>query len=110
VPVKELFDTSAHNRFVEDGPLAADSILAELKSQLFFRFAGLSIEELASCPDPIKRAVLFDSCNRILDGPGDCLCPHYELLRLLIQEHHSNRSSFDWQRVDVRAPECELGT
>jgi hypothetical protein len=58
------FDTTAHNRLVEDGPLS-EAVLAGLKSGMFFRFAGLSIEEIASCPDPVKRAALFNYCGRL---------------------------------------------
>jgi hypothetical protein len=48
------FDTSAHNRLVEDGALS-EPVLAGLRSGLFFRFAGSSIEELVSCADAAKR-------------------------------------------------------
>jgi hypothetical protein len=55
------FDTSAHNRLVDDGA-RSQPVLARVKAGLFFRFAGLSIEELISTPDRIKRAALFESC------------------------------------------------
>jgi hypothetical protein len=52
------FDTSAHNRLVEDGSFS-NAVLAAFKAGLFFRFAGLSIEELVSTSDPVKREALF---------------------------------------------------
>lgn len=100
------FDTSAHNRLVDDGPLS-DSLLAGIKSGLFFRFAGLSVEELISTPDPIRRAALFACCARLQDGPSDCLYPQNELLRLLIVAHFRNPAAFDWNTVDVRGKEFE---
>jgi hypothetical protein len=48
------FDTSAHNRLVEDGSFA-EPVLAGLKSGLSFRFVGLSIEEMAATANPTKR-------------------------------------------------------
>lgn len=45
------FDTTVHNRLVDDGPLS-EALLAGLKSGLFFRFAGLSLDELVATPDP----------------------------------------------------------
>lgn len=100
------FDTSAHNRLVADG-LNSEPILISIRSCLFFRFAGLSIEELICTPDPTKRASLFASCARLQEGPSDCLYPQNELIRLLVVEHFRNPSSFNWMTVDVRAYECE---
>ena len=100
------FDTSAHNRLVEDGPLS-EAVLAGIKSGLFFRFAGLSIEELVSTSDPVKRAALFTYCARLQDGPTDCLYPQNELIRLLVAEHFRNPSAFNWTTVDVRGWEYE---
>jgi hypothetical protein len=100
------FDTSAHNRLVEDGPLS-EAVLAGIKSGLFFRFAGLSIEELVSTSDPVKRAALFTYCARLQDGPTDCLYPQNELIRLLAAEHFRNPSAFNWTTVDVRGWEYE---
>jgi hypothetical protein len=100
------FDTSAHNRLVEDGPLS-ESVLAGIKSGLFFRFAGLSIEELVSTSDAVKRHALFTYCARLQDGPTDCLYPQNELIRLLVVEHFKNPLTFDWATVDVRGWEYE---
>lgn len=68
------FDTSAHNRLVDDEPLS-EAVLAGIKSRIFFRFAGLSIEELVSTSDPVKRAALFNYCARLQAGVTDCLYP-----------------------------------
>jgi hypothetical protein len=36
---------------------------------------------------------------------GMVIGPPHEIIRLLILAHHSNPSRFDWQRVDIAAPE-----
>ncbi len=100
------FDTSAHNRLIEDGA-RSERLIAAIGGGAFFRFAGLSIEELISTPDPVKRAALFDYCARLQDGPTDCLYPQNELIRLLVVDHFKNPSAFDWAAVDVRAKEYE---
>jgi hypothetical protein len=102
------FDTSAHNRIVEDGT-RSEPIIAGLKSGFFFRFAGLSIDELISCPDPAKRAALLRCCARLQHGPSDCIFPPNELIRDLIVAHHENPEFFDWKAVNVRAVEYERG-
>jgi hypothetical protein len=66
------FDTSAHNKLVEDAP-RAEPLLTGLKSGLFFRFSDLSVGELFACPDAAKRAALLVSCQRLQGGQSDCL-------------------------------------
>ncbi len=100
------FDTSAHNRLVDDGA-RSQPVMARIKAGFFFRFAGLSIEELISTPDRIKRTALFESCASLQSGATDCLYPQNELIRLLVVEHFKNPSAFDWAAVDVRAWEYE---
>ncbi len=68
------FDTSAHNRLVKDGS-QSEAVLAGIRSGFFFRFAGLSIEELIATPDPALREAFFVSCARLQTGPSDCLWP-----------------------------------
>jgi len=48
------FDTSAHNRLVADGA-RSQPVIAGIQSGFFFRFTGLSIEELISTPDRLKQ-------------------------------------------------------
>jgi hypothetical protein len=100
------FDTSAHNRLVKDGS-CSEATLAGIKSGQFFRFAGLSIEELVATRDPTMRAALFASCARLQSGPNDCLYPQNELIRLLIVDHFKNPLAFNWTTVNVRAWEYE---
>ena len=102
------FDTSAHNRLVDDGP-RSEPIMAAFRSGLFFRFAGLSIEEMIATPDPAKRAALFNYCGRIQKGRTDCIQPQNELLRLLVLAHSKNPSAFDWKSVNVGASDYERG-
>jgi hypothetical protein len=100
------FDTSAHNRLVDDGSLS-EPILAGLKSGLAFRFVGLSIDEMVATSDPAKRAALFTYCARLQDGITECIYPHNELTKRMILEHHKNPAAFNWKTVDVKAREYE---
>jgi hypothetical protein len=100
------FDTSTHNRLVEDGA-CSERLIAAIGTGAFFRFAGLAIEELISTPGPVKRTTLFNYCARLQNGLTDCLYPQNELIRLLVVDHFKNLSAFDWTAVDVRAWEYE---
>jgi hypothetical protein len=100
------FDTSGHNRLVEDGPLS-EPVLAGLKSGLSFRFVGLSIDEMVATADPAKRAALFAYCSRIQDGLSECIYPHNELIKRMVVQHHKNPAAFDWKTVNVKAREYE---
>jgi hypothetical protein len=98
------FDTSAHNRLVDDCMLA-EPVLGKIKSEMFFRFAGLSIEELYATKDATRRSALLASCRRLQEGKTDCLYPQDELLKLLIGAHARKLIAFDWLAVDVRSGE-----
>jgi hypothetical protein len=100
------FDTSAHNRLVEDG-LLSEPVLAGLKAGLSFRFVGLSIDEMVATANSAKRAALFAYCSRIQDGLSECIYPHNELIKRMVVEHHKNPAAFDWKTVDVKAREYE---
>jgi hypothetical protein len=100
------FDTSAHNRLVDDG-VVSEPILAGLKSGFSFRFVGLSIDEMVATSDPAKRAALFTYCARLQDGLAECIYPHNELIKRMITEHHKDPASFNWKAVDVKAREYE---
>jgi hypothetical protein len=83
--------------------------MAALQLGLFFRFTGLSIEEMIATPDAAKRAALFTYCGRIQKGRTDCIQPQNELLKLLIVAHSKNPSTFDWKSVNIGAPDYERG-
>jgi hypothetical protein len=100
------FDTSAHNRLVDDGS-RSEALLAGINSGLWFRFAGLSVEELFACPDPDKRAALFGSCQRIQRGPSECLLSPNLLIEKLVLDHFNNPKTFNWKTVNVRWLDCE---
>jgi len=94
------FDTGAHNSLADD-PLS-EQLIAKIHSGMFFRFAGLSIEELYATKDQVRRKHLLASCRKLQQEPTDCLYPPSELLRLLIQGHAGNTTgSFDWTKVEV---------
>lgn len=100
------FDTSAHNRLVDDGPLA-EPVLASLKSGLSFRFVGLSIDEIVATSDPARRAALFTSCGRLQAGMTECIYPHNELIKRMVVQHQKSAAAFNWKAVDVKAREYE---
>lgn len=100
------FDTSAHNRLVKDGALS-EPIFAGLGSGMFFRFAGLSIEEMFAHPKAPDRVALFDACRRLQKGPSECIYPHNEIIRRLAVDHCKNPAGFNWKTVNVRDVECE---
>jgi hypothetical protein len=95
------FDTSAHNRLApKDGPLA-ESVLAKIKSEMFIRFAGISIDELYATTDSARRATLLGACRRLQQGEGDCIYPQDQVLKLLIEAHVKDPGHFDWTAVEV---------
>ena len=57
-----LFDTSAHNRLAEGGPVS-EALLAGIKSGMHFRFAGLSVDEMVACDDLAKKTEMFRFCD-----------------------------------------------
>ena len=100
------FDTSAHNRLAEDGVLS-EPMLVGLRLGIFFRFAGLSIEEMFAHPEYSERRALFAYCRRLQGGPNDCIYPHNEMLKRLILYHSKDPEHFNWRTVNVRALEME---
>ena len=98
------FDTNAHNRFTDDP--ARKSVLAEMRS-IWFRFAGLTIEELFATSPASRRDDLFADCRKIRSGPSECFLPSNLLLEQLTLAHFRNPSAFNWKTVDVRWPDCD---
>jgi hypothetical protein len=73
---------------------------------MWFRFAGLSIEELF--PDSTaRRNDLFASCRKIQSGPSECFLPSNLLTEQLILAHFNDPPAFNWKTVDVRSPDCD---
>jgi hypothetical protein len=99
------FDTTVHNRTFKDGATQSDAVLAGLKSGYFVRSTGLALEELVGTPDSSMRSGLLATAGRFQSGPGDCLLPQNELLRLLILAHHTAPDRFDWKAVNVSTSE-----
>jgi hypothetical protein len=100
------FDTSVHNQLVKIGA-SSNPIYAAIKSQYFFRLAGLSFEEMVSTPQAADRIALLDGCRKLTAGRAgrswDCLNPPYEVLRILIAAHAKDPANFKWLAVDVRS-------
>jgi hypothetical protein len=98
------FDTNAHNRLVDDP--RSESVLAEMKS-MWFRFAGLSMEELFATSPASRRNDLFNSCRKLQSGPSECFLPSNLLTEQLILAHFQDPAAFNWKTVDVRWPDCD---
>ena len=98
------FDTNAHNLLVDD--LRSESVLTEMKS-MWFRFAGLSMEELFATSPASRRNDLFTSCRKIQSGPSECFLPSNLLTEQLILAHFNDPVAFNWKTVDVRWPDCD---
>ncbi|HXM60749.1 MAG TPA: hypothetical protein VN950_07805 [Terriglobales bacterium] len=105
VPIS-TFDTSAHNRLIDDDRSRSEALLRTINSQLWFRFAGLTIEELSACPTP-RRESLFAACRKLQDGPSECLLPSSLLTEALVSAYHQNPTAFNWKEVNVRWGVCE---
>src|SRR5882724_5641134 len=97
------FDTSAHNRLVDDGALSVP-IMAAINSGLWFRFAGLCVEELFAASNPDERKLLFASCRGLQRGPSECLLPPNKLTEQLVLAHRNDPKNFDWKTVNVSWP------
>ena len=98
------FDTNAHNRLVDDPH--SESVLAEMKS-MWFRFAGLSMEELFAASPASRREDLFAGCRAIRSGPSEFFLPSNLLTQQLILAHFNDPAAFNWKTVDVRWPDCD---
>jgi len=98
------FDTNAHNRLADDP--RSESVLAQMKS-MWFRFAGLSVEELFATSPASRRDALFASCRKIWNGPSECFLPSNHLTEQLILAHFKDPASFNWETVDVRCPDFD---
>jgi hypothetical protein len=97
------FDTSAHNRLADD--VLAEPIQRRIRSDMLFRFAGISIEELYATKDPVRRATLLNSCKRLQEGESDCVYPQDQVLKLLIEAHAKGPDHFDWTAAEVISSE-----
>jgi hypothetical protein len=100
------FDTSSHNQLIDDDRSRSEAVLRTINSQLWFRFAGLTIEELSACPAP-RRESLLASCRRLQAGPSECLLPSSKITEALVASHFQNPSLFNWKEVNVRWGLCE---
>jgi hypothetical protein len=98
------FNTDAHNRLADDP--RCESVLAEMKS-VWFRFAGLSVEELFATSPASRRDALFASCRNIQNGPSECFLPSNLLTEQLILAHFNYPATFNWKTVDVSWPDCD---
>lgn len=98
------FDSSAHNRLVDSD---ADSIIARINSELWFRFAGSCVEELSATTTPEDRTKLFTSCGQLQCSSSDCLLPSNLLTEQLVLAHFNNPKAFNWKTVNVRCSDCE---
>ena len=95
------FDTSVHNRMLDDGAAQSDAMFAGLKSGYVVRLTGLALEEMVATQDSSRRVALIACTGRLQHGPIDTLLPQNEILWLLILAHKAAPDSFDWKSVNV---------
>jgi hypothetical protein len=74
---------------------------------MWFRFAGLSMEELFATSPASRRNDLFTSCRKLQSGPSECFLPSNLLTEQLILAHFNDPAAFNWKTVDVRWPDCD---
>jgi hypothetical protein len=95
------FDTSVHNRMLDDGAAKSDAVFAGLKSGYFVCLTGLALEEMFATQDSSRRTTLIACTGRLQHGPIDILLPQNDILWLLILGHKAAPDSFDWKSVNV---------
>jgi hypothetical protein len=95
------FDTSAHNRLAPKGGPLAEPVIAKIKSDMLFRFAGVAIEEIYATKDSTRRSLLLNSCRKLQEGESDCVHRQDEVLKILVEAHVKDPARFDWTAAEV---------
>ena len=90
---------------LKDG-IRSNDIVSALGAAYFVRTASLSIEEVCATRDASRRRAIMEWVNKSRRGPGDCLLPHSEILRLLIAAYERDPLRFDWRAVNVSSVGC----
>jgi hypothetical protein len=102
------FDASAHNWLAQDKDVArSEAVLERLNSDHWFRFAGLSVEELFATQDSRERDALFTSCRNLQRGPSQSLLPSSLLITQMILQYVGDPANFNWKTVDVWWRDCD---
>jgi hypothetical protein len=104
-----IFDTTAINRFAE--PNRADAnrpLIAGLKSGFRLRITATNVDEVIATETGAIRERLLKVCQE-LAGAGEIIQPFHVITERHITEFEKRGGTYDWRRVDVRAPEYERG-
>jgi len=86
-----------------DGPLA----LAALRAAYFVRLPFAVLSEVIAKESNGDRQYVIRECGSLLRS-GDCILPHHEILRLIVQRFEQGLP-LDLDHVDVRMPEAQDG-
>jgi hypothetical protein len=71
-----------------------------LGAKYFVRLTEANLAELVATKDSIFRAILVETCQRLLNC-GDCIGPHHWIIEQQVKTHAQGSASFNWQ-----APVC----
>jgi hypothetical protein len=97
-------DTSAINALADDadGP----ALIAGLKSDYFVRFPFTIISEIIATTCGVRRRQLLRVCRTLLVSAGDCIEPHHEILRVMVNRFE-NSFPLGIADVNLRLHEAE---
>jgi hypothetical protein len=93
------FDTSGINA-LEDGGSQSEPLMKALSCGFAVLVTAMSVDEVLSTKDPLRREALLSRCQRLL---GRCVLPPHWIIQLLISEHLRDSVRFDWPQIDVEA-------
>lgn len=101
---KVIFDTSGINALEKTGLSGSDPVMTRLNRDFEVILTSMNEGELIATHDPAVRGPLLAVFIRLLQS-APCLCPHFEIVRLLVSAHAGSGSPFSWTNVDVTAGE-----
>jgi len=98
-------DTSVLNALADDadGP----ALIAGLKSGYFVRFPFTIISEIIATTCGTRRKQLLRVCRTLLTSAGDCIEPHHEILRVMVNRFENSRP-LSMAHVNLRMQEAEI--
>jgi hypothetical protein len=99
-----IFDTSAVNRLADDSE--SEALVAGLKSGYFVRFPFTVVSEIIATTSGERRKQLLRVARTLLLSAGDCIEPHHEMLRIMV-ERFEKSLPLGIEYVNLRMHEAE---
>ncbi len=101
------FDTSGVNVLAKEPDSAG--MAERLGAKYFIRLTEANLAELVATKDSIFRAILVETCQRLLNS-GDCIGPHHWIIEQQVKTHAQGSARFNWHEapVCVKALEEEI--